>query len=174
MLHPSIHVRTSAISGLGTFAVEPIPAGTVVWRRDAEERSFTRAEIARWPASDAERFWRLAYQVAPDHWSGPGPTDEPDPADYMNHSCQPTSGFEGNECLVALRTIPAGEEVTYDYVMSETGDFRMDCRCGAPRCRGLVTGADLIVDPTLRGHYLGRLMSHVELEVEAQVVERRR
>lgn len=30
----------------------------------------------------------------------------------------------------AMRDIEEGEELTYDYMMSDNGDFRLECFCG--------------------------------------------
>ncbi len=60
----------------------------------------------------------------------------------MNHSCEPNVGVQGEMEFVALADIPAGEELTFDYAMTEDGDLRMFCECGTRSCRGVVTGSD--------------------------------
>ena len=71
-----------------------------------------------------------------------------EPADYTNHSCDPNAGFGGSPVtLVAMREIPVGEEITFDYAMCEciehlTGNCDWECQCGKPHCRGMFTGAD--------------------------------
>lgn len=63
--------------------------------------------------------------------------------DYINHSCEPNCGMQGRFALVAMRDIFVGEELTYDYAMTEAADyFRLDCLCGHPSCRGLIKGSD--------------------------------
>lgn len=65
------------------------------------------------------------------------------PADWFNHACEPNAGLRGQLSLVALRPIAAGEEVSYDYAMSDGSAYdEFPCACGAPRCRGRVTGND--------------------------------
>jgi uncharacterized protein len=61
----------------------------------------------------------------------------------VNHSCAPNVGMGGNILLVSMREIAAGEELTIDYALF-LGDpgFAMDCRCGAPTCRGIARGTD--------------------------------
>jgi uncharacterized protein len=45
--------------------------------------------------------------------------------------------------VVARRAIATGEELTVDYAtQTGTEGWRMTCRCGAPACRGGITGAD--------------------------------
>ena len=37
-----------------------------------------------------------------------------------------------------MRNIKAGEELTWDYAMTEASDARIECLCGAPNCRGII------------------------------------
>ena len=42
-----------------------------------------------------------------------------------------------------MRDIEAGEELTFDYAMSDGEPYdEFDCHCGADSCRGRVTGND--------------------------------
>jgi uncharacterized protein len=61
---------------------------------------------------------------------------------FINHSCEPNVGFAGNVVLVAMRDVGLGEELTTDYALFDDYDGRMECRCGAPSCRGTVNGRD--------------------------------
>jgi uncharacterized protein len=66
-----------------------------------------------------------------------------DPADYVNHSCDPNCGIVGSVLLVARRRIAAGEEICFDYAMTDTDDYdEFECRCGSEQCRGVVRGSD--------------------------------
>lgn len=65
------------------------------------------------------------------------------PADWFNHACDPNAGLRGQLSLVAIRSIMAGEEVSYDYAMSDGSAYdEFPCACGAVQCRGRVTGSD--------------------------------
>jgi uncharacterized protein len=45
--------------------------------------------------------------------------------------------------LVALRDIKAGEELTFDYAMSDGSPYdEFECCCGSANCRKKVTGND--------------------------------
>jgi hypothetical protein len=71
------------------------------------------------------------------------PLDMQEPADFVNHSCNPNAGLSGQIALVAMRDIVPGEEITFDYAMSDSSSFdEFDCACGAPTCRGRVSGDD--------------------------------
>jgi hypothetical protein len=58
---------------------------------------------------------------------------------FINHSCDPnceTSEVDGRIWVTAIKNIPAGAEITYDYCLYDGGDEENKCNCGAPRCRG--------------------------------------
>ena len=61
---------------------------------------------------------------------------------HLNHSCQPNLGLQGQIVFVALRDIAKDEELTFDYAMTDDEPSEMVCNCGAPNCRGVITGRD--------------------------------
>jgi uncharacterized protein len=70
-------------------------------------------------------------------------SEEPEPNDCFNHSCEPNLGFFGQIGLVALRDIKAGEELTFDYAMSDGSPYdEFECHCGSVNCRKKITGND--------------------------------
>jgi uncharacterized protein len=69
------------------------------------------------------------------------------PIQFFNHSCDPNCGLlirKGVTLLEVhpLRSIEAGEELTIDYETFEDDIQYMSgqCLCGAPTCRGRITG----------------------------------
>ncbi|MDQ6783924.1 MAG: SET domain-containing protein [Actinomycetota bacterium] len=82
-----------------------------------------------------------ATQVAPDRWVRHGGLGT-----KINHSCDPNCGVRLNDGhafdIVARRPIGAGQELTFDYAMRNLtiDHFPPLCLCGAPLCRGSVTG----------------------------------
>jgi hypothetical protein len=89
------------------------------------------------------------------------------PADWVNHSCDPNAGVQGQITLVALRDIEAGEEICFDYAMSDGSCYdEFDCQCGSSRCRGRVTGGDWRL-PELRDRYRGYFSVFLEQRVDA-------
>lgn len=63
--------------------------------------------------------------------------------DFVNHSCDPSCGLRGEAILVAMRRLHIGDEVTYDYAMSDCVDLvGWECNCGSFGCRGRVQGDD--------------------------------
>jgi hypothetical protein len=41
-----------------------------------------------------------------------------------------------------MRDIRAGEELTHDWAMTDDDDYSVECNCGAPNCRQILTGKD--------------------------------
>jgi hypothetical protein len=62
------------------------------------------------------------------------------PFRFLNHSCDPNAMFRGRE-LVAIRRVPRGDEITFDYNTTEWElATPFPCDCGALRCVGTVRG----------------------------------
>ena len=119
--------------GRGVFAGEPIPAGAWI-------ATFT-GPFLRYDQTNAETY---ALQIGPDLYiGGSGGVD-----DLFNHSCDPNAWvrIDGTSAqLQALRPIPPGEQICFDYSTTlDEDDFTMRCQCGSTRCRGLIgDGRDL-------------------------------
>jgi len=164
MLHPHIEVRGSDIEGRGLFATALIKQGQLIWRKAADEKSYSRAEIEQLTPEQKKKFFNYCYQVGPDQFYGTLDGQAGDDADYMNHSCNPNTWFEADGSMTALRDILPGEEITYDYAMSEARpEFKLECRCGTPLCRKIIRGDDLKKNADLRQRYAGHFLPHVLL-----------
>src|SRR5712691_4775606 len=72
-----------------------------------------------------------------------------------------TSGF-GVRSRSWMYDIPAGSELTIDYAMID-GDpaVRMECSCGTPECRKVITGGDWRL-PKLRRRYAGYFSRYIQ------------
>lgn len=150
-LSPKVVLRPSPLAGKGLFAVEPIARGELVLMYSAEKGEFVPTERALAFASEAFDY---GIQVDDDLFLSATGTDELEDADFVNHSCEPNCGIDGSVRLVAMRDIAEGEEITFDYAMSESAEYRMACACGAPSCRKAVTGEDW-KRPELQNRYHG-------------------
>ncbi|WP_069436289.1 SET domain-containing protein [Methyloceanibacter methanicus] len=97
----------------------------------------------------------------------------PDEApDYINHSCAPNAGLNGQIAIVAMRCILPGEEVTIDYAMCDGSAYdEFECTCGAAICRGKVTGHDWR-DPALWKRYAGYFSPYIQRRIDALKRER--
>jgi SET domain-containing protein len=134
---PKTVVRRSRIVGRGLFAGTAIARGEIVCVKGGH--LLTRAEFAQYRtvANDAE------LQVADDLFLAPVTEAEfEDVMMFLNHSCEPNVGIQGQIVFVAMRDIAAGEELTLDYATIDHDCEPMPCRCGAGSCRRLITGQD--------------------------------
>jgi uncharacterized protein len=111
-------VRQSPLHGLGLFAEEDIPAGTILWRFEPLlDRVIRETELVGLP-DQVSRFIDIYSEHFPDLGllvlSG-------DNDRYTNHSDDPNTEVilpNGPEAQVrALRDIAAGEEITCDYTV---------------------------------------------------------
>jgi uncharacterized protein len=151
--------ETRAISPTqkGVIAVAPIARHEIlsVWGGEI----MTRAELEHLPP----RYRRFATQVEEDFYLA-GVSD--DPADYFNHSCDPNAGMQGQIVLVAMREIEPGEQVCFDYAMTDGSDYdEFECGCGAPTCRHRVSGADWRI-PELWDRYAGYFMPYLQKRID--------
>jgi hypothetical protein len=134
---PKTAVLPSSIGGRGLFATAPIACGEVVCVKGGH--LIDGAGLARLQdvVNDAE------LQVAPDLYLAPATGAEFEAVMmFLNHSCEPTVGVQGQIVFVALRAVAPGEELTLDYATIDHDTEPMTCRCGADRCRRTVTGQD--------------------------------
>lgn len=122
MLRVRTELSASPIAGLGLFAAEPIPRGTLIWKRDeAFDREYDLRDLS--PENTLLRDMLLHY--------GYQPGDEPvfvlcgDDARFMNHSPNPNADDIG-EMTIARTDIAAGEEITCDYAKFDRGFARRD------------------------------------------------
>lgn len=131
-LSPSVEVRPSPIEGLGLFATRAIGESEAVMRLGGEVIDDAALAALTPPYSSVALEDGAHLLIDPAH-----------PVRYGNHGCAPNLWMEGALTAVARRAIGAGEELTVDYA-TQTGTeaWRMRCRCGAPGCRGEITGAD--------------------------------
>ena len=151
--------RDAGPKGRGVFANERIPAGTTVAAFGGSVCD--RAELDT--LTEEERTHSI--QIDDDLFLVGA--DELEPADYFNHCCEPNVGIVGNILVVAMRDIAAGEEVCFDYAMCDAADYdEFDCACGAPTCRGVVTGADWKL-PALRERYDGWRSTYLQRRLDS-------
>lgn len=132
-MSPKLEGRTVPF-GRGIFAKDSIIRGEVlsVWGGEVTRG----AHFRRLPPAVRQ----ISVQVEDDLYLVPGVEGA---AEWFNHSCSPNAGMTGQIALVALRDIEAGEEVCYDYAMSDGSPYdEFTCYCGAPECRGRITGDD--------------------------------
>ena len=89
-----------------------------------------------------------------------------EPADYLNHSCNPNVGMRGQICIFAMRDIAPGEEITIDYPMVDFSSYdAFPCACGVADCRGQIDGSGYKI-PALQEKYAGDFAPHIQRKTE--------
>lgn len=127
MLYVKTKIGPSAIEGIGLFADEFIPKGTIIWRfTPGFDLKFTAEEIQKFP--DRVQMYMKRYR-----WLSKK-SDKycmaSDDAKYFNHSSTPNtlSAYYDDEDEVvtkAIKDINPGDELTDNY-----GSFEKDFREG--------------------------------------------
>lgn len=141
---PWYTVRRSKLHGNGVFAARKIPAGTRIIEYGGARISPEEAD-RRHPTNPDDPFHTFFFALSSGKVIDGG--DQGNDARWINHACAPNcqteEGRHGKRVyVVALRDIPRGEELFYDYglVMEDkiTKQMKRDyqCLCGAPTCRG--------------------------------------
>jgi uncharacterized protein len=158
---PSLERRyVPAVAGYGVFARQAIHKGDLlcVWGGKIVDR----AGLEELPSD----LHQIAIQVEEDLFLAPSePLGE---GEFINHSCDPNAGLSGQIALVARREIASGEEITFDYAMSDGSDYdEFACECGAPTCRKKVTGSDWRI-PELQTRYKGFFSPYLQRRIDAQ------
>ena len=124
-----VTVNESVISGLGMFSLESIPSGKMILAIDD-----SRIVTPEFPLVEGqgEREYHCDYladgKVVLMQF----------PERHINHSCDPNTFVKtifGVRYVLALRSIPAGAGITYDYCINGFGDTLWQCNCRSPRCR---------------------------------------
>jgi SET domain-containing protein len=171
---PKVEVRDAGPKGLGLFARQAVRAGEIAVVTGG--RILTAEQHAKLPDQ------HLPFQVDTDLHLAPITHGSAKPGEHRegifatNHSCGPNAGIVGQSALVAMRDIAAGEEITFDYVMTDSDavgitPFEMKCLCGDARCRGLVTDRDWR-KPELRARYKGYFSPYLQARIDGEAEDR--
>ena len=134
---PKTEVRKSGVEGRGLFAVEAIAQDEIVAIKGGhilDEAAYqqTKSISGNSDLKIADGFHIVA--LSPDEYDGV--------MMFLNHSCEPNVGVQGDVVFVAMRDIAAGEELCLDYALIDDGDGAMVCHCGTASCRGVVSERD--------------------------------
>ena len=132
---PVIEVRNN--NGFkGIFAKEAISQDSIIFR--------LKGSISKTPT-------KYTIQLGNnEHLSFPAIRKPKDDIDYcwqyLNHCCEPNGYMNTTErTFRALRHIAAGEEITFNYLTTESEmAVPFDCICGSPDCFGLIQGRNFL------------------------------
>ncbi len=157
-LSPKLEARPLPEKGFyGVFALEPVQAGEllVMWSGSL----YSLENLEQLPVIERSR----SVQVEDDLFMVP--VKQGEPADFINHACNPNAGLNGQIGLVAMREIAVGEEICYDYAMSDGSSYdEFECHCGYPDCRHRVTGGDWRL-PELQQRYQGYFSPYLQRRI---------
>ncbi|GAA4042975.1 SET domain-containing protein-lysine N-methyltransferase [Parerythrobacter jejuensis] len=122
-----IERRSTPGRGEGIFALKPFKRGDILYTGVLENASVTNHSHA----SQVSKT-RFGFHIGL--------------SSIFNHSCSPNCGIMINESgahnIVAMESILAGDEATYDYAMRNyrIEHFPGSCSCGKTNCRNTITG----------------------------------
>lgn len=158
LIHEGLSVRAlESGKGKTVIATQDIPKGEVMVVFGG--RAVTRETLDQ----ISSELGRHALQIGKNIFLLQSKLEE---GDYINHSCNPNLGVEGQITLVAMRDIKAEEEVCFDYAMVDMSNAdEFDCLCGSDFCRRKITGEDWRL-PELQLRYKGYFGAHVQRAID--------
>ena len=157
-LNSKCEARPKRGTGCGVFSIAPISKEELVslWGGIVLQKSQLDPNLPR--------FTERVIQIDEDLYLLTSAEKEPN--DCFNHSCEPNLGFTGQIGLVAMRDIQVGEELAFDYAMSDGEPYdEFECDCGSPACRHKVTGNDWAL-PALWKKYDGYFSSYLARRIQ--------
>eukprot|EP00762_Andalucia_godoyi_P008321 ANDGO_07359.mRNA.1 Histone-lysine N-methyltransferase len=135
--------RTEDGRGVGVRAAGCVQTGQLVveYCGVVRTRSAYERDLGRY-----RKMGKLQYAMDLDATHVIDATEKGNWGRFLNHSCAPncktqiwTVDGQPRVGIYAIRDIPTGEELTYDYRFEWfSKDGVESCRCGAPNCRGII------------------------------------
>lgn len=143
----AVEVRSSAIHGLGLFALVPLSSGQII--SDYHGRRIGADQVVASDQDGVTYLFALSEGGYIDGRQGGNATR------HLNHSCAPNCHAEeyrrsGGTLGVRIRTLQAiaqGEELFLDYSLiidPAEKPTSYPCHCGAATCRGSLAATDSI------------------------------
>jgi len=149
MENKKVEIKETEKYGKAVFAKSKIKKGEVIGVFDGKVYEAERAMLL--PDVPPLRAGRHAVQFEKTKWRDGKVRGV---ARYIAHSCDPNCGIKTFFEVTAMRDIEKGEEISWDYAMTENSDFRMECKCGAKACRKVI-GAYSMMPASVRKKYKG-------------------
>ncbi len=137
-----IQTRVSGVHGKGVFAVQDLAEGETLIEYIGEIINWKEA-LRRHPHDPKDANHTFYFHIDEDHVIDA--KHGGNSSRWINHSCKPNCEADeqdGRVFIKALRKIPAGEELFYDYGLIIDAKYtkkllaEYPCWCGAKSCRG--------------------------------------
>ncbi len=151
-----LEIRNSDTHGKGVFATTHLPIGSVVCTLEGEELSHTkmvdRIVHGKEDINDPFQIGKRTY------------LDLDEISRSFNHRCDPNTGIRKRSEMFAIKDIKPGDEITFDYSTTiAPTDWRMECRCGAEKCRKVISDVRSIPKKQLKRYLeLGALQRYMK------------
>ena len=153
-LTPKAQMRVTPGKGSGSFAISKISKGEIV--ASFGGNVINQSELTNYSTDRVSR----SLQLNSDTYLLSG--DVPEAGDMINHSCEPNCGIAGTSSVQTLRDIEIGEELTFDYAMSDSSQYdEFTCACGKDKCREKITRMDW-QKKDLQSNYRNYFSSYIE------------
>ena len=153
-LTPKAQMRVTPGKGSGSFAISKISKGEIVASFGGSV--IDQSELVKYSDDRVSR----SLQLNSDTYLLSG--NIPEPGDMINHSCEPNCGIAGTSSVEALRDIEIGEEITFDYAMTDSSKYdEFICACGKSGCRKKITSIDWQKE-YLQARYRNYFSSYIE------------
>lgn len=154
--HRALVLGPSAGAGTGVFLTRPVQKGAFLAPFDGAIYDAILDEDL------PEEIRGYPIQINPSQMQGSVGL-----AWWVNHSCQPNCGLRwrnGWYWITSRRSIAAGEELKWDYAMSQWPDTIMfyppvPCVCGSARCRGFNLGCESLPKSVVREYQAENLFT---------------
>jgi hypothetical protein len=146
-----MEIKANTAVGSGMFSIKNYFAGEIVltekeWYADLTEDWITLsvAEILALDEPKREAFLKYSFDLGFGQTKGTfSESALQNPANFINHSCDPNTEFDGEDNLIARRSVISGEELTIDYgTFVVNFDQSFLCECGQGNCRKTIRKED--------------------------------
>ena len=146
---PYVIKRRSSVHGFGIYARKDIPKGTriieYVGERITKKEAERRGDEDMFAAKTDRECGAVYIFVLNKRHDIDGNVSY-NTAKYINHSCDPnceTENIRGKIWVIALRDIPKGEELSYNYGYDLDDFTQHPCYCRTNRCVGYIASEEL-------------------------------
>ena len=159
-----VKVLSSGIHRRGIFAVTPIKKDEIisVWGGFI----ITQKEFNQLAKKQFKNIDDYATKVADGFYLVSQRNGSLEDDDFFNHSCSPNAGIKGHLLMAAMQDIACGQEITYDYCMTDADyDYSFSCQCGSRYCRNIITTKDWM-KPALEKKYRGYFSWYVQQKID--------